>query len=143
MRSVTPLCLLQALPSALYVLRATLFAAVTAVSLSTQHVLGSVESVVGSVCVIASSLLLPTVFYAALRLQRGLMRPWHWTAAAAVAAVGGTLMGVVLFQTAEKVVAWLGGGGGARADVAWLEGEPEDAGVASVVGPGLSGLLEW
>lgn len=141
---------MQALPSALYALRAASIAVVIAFSFMTQGVLDAVESVCGAVCVISSSMLLPTVFYAALRHKRGLMRPRHWAAITGLMLFGTGLTSVVLFQTAQKLVAWLAGGTDSADSAAalsdtepeWLERAPGSSGTAAVLGPGFAGMLE-
>eukprot|EP00892_Ulva_mutabilis_P008914 jgi/Ulvmu1/6395/UM003_0023.1 len=92
-----------------------------------QNVLGAVESLFGAVCVIASSALLPTLFYAALRRKKGIMRVRDWAASAAIFAFGTGLMAVVLAQTGYKLASWAAGGGGG----------PEDA------GNGLQAMGAW
>lgn len=134
---------LQALPSALYTLRAASIAAVIAFSFMTQDVLDAVESVCGAVCVISSSMLLPTVFHAAMRHKRGLMRAHHWAAVVLLMLFGTGLTAVVLFQTAAKLAAWLGGGAeSTAAEPMWREATPSSSGTAAELGGGFAGMLD-
>lgn len=85
------------------VLRAALVAIVVSFACATRANLQSVESVVGAVCLVFSSLLLPTLFYLGIRKRMGNVGPGLWAAGGFIFVFGGGLMSWILLNTFSKL----------------------------------------
>lgn len=98
-----PVCV-QALATEAFVLRLCLLVGLGSFAAATRQSLDSVESVVGAVCVVFSSLLLPTLFYASIRRQLGTDDVKLWACGSFILLFGGALMTSIVVQTALKVL---------------------------------------
>lgn len=85
-------------------LRCLLLALLCSFSALTRHSLDSVESVVGAVCVVFSSMLLPTLFYLALRRKAGGIGFRLWIAGSFMLVFAAGLMCLIIAQTIMKVL---------------------------------------
>jgi hypothetical protein len=83
--------------------RAALVAMVVTFAAATRKSLESVESVVGAVCLCFSSLLLPTIFYIAIRYKAGRVGVAMWAAGGFIGVFGGCLMVQIIWQTIQKL----------------------------------------
>lgn len=94
----------QARNSEAFMLRCLLLALLCSFSALTRHSLDSVESVVGAVCVVFSSMLLPTLFYLALRRKAGGIGFRLWMAGSFMLVFAAGLMSLIIAQTIMKVL---------------------------------------
>ena len=88
------------------VMRAVLVAILVTFAAVTRGSLDTVESVVGAVCAVFSSLLLPTLFYIGIRKRLGNVGHGLWVAGSFILVFGGGLMTLILVQTAFKLRGW-------------------------------------
>lgn len=87
---------MQTWPAAAPAARVALFGAIACLAYTGRNVLGPVESFLGAVCAVQCSLLLPTVFYIALRLRRKQM-PWQqWLGLGGMLLLGTILMVIII-----------------------------------------------
>lgn len=101
---MTELYVLQAHAAEAFALRSALLACLCLFAALTRKSLDSVESVVGAVCVVLSSLLLPTVFYIGIRRKQGTVEGKLWAAGAFMFFFGAVLMILILGQTILKLL---------------------------------------
>ena len=94
---------MQARSSEAFMLRCLLLALLCSFSALTRHSLDSVESVVGAVCVVFSSMLLPTLFYLLLRRKAGGIGFWLWMAGTFMMVFAAGLMSLIVAKTIMKV----------------------------------------
>ena len=87
-------------------MRAVLVAILVTFAAVTRGSLDTVESVVGAVCAVFSSLLLPTLFYIGIRKRLGNVGHGLWVAGSFILVFGGGLMTLILVQTAFKLRGW-------------------------------------
>lgn len=65
----------------------------------TKNSLGSVEAVVGAVCIVLSSLLLPTMFYFGSLCKIARIKPQWWLLGGLMMSFGAALMVLIIGQT--------------------------------------------
>lgn len=85
------------------IVRGILITIVSSFAFTFRESLPAVESVVGAVCLVFSSLLLPTLFYLGIRKKYGIVGFKLWSAGGFILAFGGGLMAIIILQTFDKM----------------------------------------
>ena len=95
---------MQARDTEAFMLRSALLVCLCVFAAATRNSLDSVESVVGAVCVVFSSLLLPTLFYIGMRRQLGTDDVKLWAGGSFMFLFGAGLMGLIVVQTVLRLL---------------------------------------
>jgi hypothetical protein len=84
--------------------RAAILTVLVMFSVATRGSLVAVESVVGALCLVFSSLLLPTLFFIAIRRKKvGGVSPGMWVAGSLIVMFSVGLMSQIIFQTLTEI----------------------------------------